>query len=57
MHETIHILGFDQSLYSTYLDYNTGSPYSQVTQSVNLNALRTGGANHLMLTPAVKAWA
>ncbi len=31
LHETIHILGFDQSLYSTYLDLNTGLPYAQVT--------------------------
>ena len=57
LHETMHILGFDSSLYSTYLDYTTGNLYSQVTQTVTLNAARTGGANAMMITPAVKAWA
>lgn len=57
LHETMHILGFDRSLYPTYLDFNTGNIYSQVTQTVTLNAARTGGANAMMITPAVKAWA
>lgn len=57
LHETIHILGFDQNLYSDYLDSNTGLPYAQVTEAVNLNAARTGGVNHIMKTPSVTAWA
>ena len=58
IHETMHILGFDQSLYSTYLDFNTGLPYSySILQAVTLNANRTGGANYILKTPAVKAWA
>ena len=57
LHETMHILGFDPSLYSTYLDSSTGLNYSQVTQTTVLNGARRGGANNLMVTPAVTAWA
>lgn len=57
LHETMHILGFDPSLYPTYLDSTTGLRYASVTTSTVLNAARTGGANNLMITPAVKAWA
>ncbi len=58
LHETMHILGFDQSLYSNYLDYNTGLPYSYpILQSVTLHASRVGGPNYLLKTPAVTAWA
>lgn len=57
LHELMHILGFDQSLYTTYLDFNTGRPYSQVVELINLNPRRTGGSNYIMKTPAVTAWA
>lgn len=53
IHETIHILGFDQSLYSSYLDPTNGNLYSSTTTSATLHASRTGGANHLLTTPYV----
>lgn len=62
LHETIHILGFDSSLYATYLDSTTagniGGLYSStIYQSVTLDAGRTGGNNYILKTPKVTAWA
>lgn len=54
----MHILGFDSSLYSSFLDPSTGNIYSYaITQSVNLNAGRTGGNNYILKTPSVLSWA
>lgn len=54
----MHILGFDSSLYSTYLDSSTATVYNyNITPSVSLNAGRTGGNNYLLKTPRVTAWA
>jgi len=52
----MHILGFDSTLYSTYLDPTTGNLYSsgpQILGSVNANRPATS----LMSTPYVLAWA
>jgi len=58
LHEILHVLGFDRSLYGTVLDSTTGLPYSySIVTPVVLNSNRTGGANFLLKTPAVAAWA
>ncbi len=52
----MHILGFDSTLYYTYLDPTTGAPYSylpNVTTTVNSNR----PATTFLVTPFVKAWA
>lgn len=48
LHETLHILGFDQSLYSSYLNPSDGNLYSSTTSSQSLHASRTGGNNFLL---------
>ena len=48
LHETMHILGFDQSLYASYLDPADGNKYSSTTSSTVLHASRSGGANYLL---------
>ena len=53
IHETLHILGFDQSLYSTYLNPDDGFVYSSTTTQTTLHASRTGGSNYLLTTPFV----
>ena len=56
LHETMHILGFDSTLYSTYLDPNTGDVYApgpQIVGSVNSNR----PATNFLSTPYVLAWA
>jgi hypothetical protein len=56
LHETMHILGFDSTLYSGYLDPTTGSPYaSGVTTAGTVNVGRP--ATTFMTTPYVLAWA
>lgn len=58
MHETIHIVGFDSSLYSSYLNPATGNVYPLfINESVTLDAGRTGGNNYILKTPFVTAWA
>ena len=62
LHEVIHILGFDATLYDTYIDSTTtgniGHLYSPpIYQSVNLNVARTGGNNYILKTPRVTAFA
>lgn len=58
LHETMHILGFDSGLYSTYLNPLTGNIYStSITQSVSLNGARTGGNNYIIKTYYVTEWA
>lgn len=52
----MHILGFDSTLYSTYLDPTTGNPYAsapEITGTVNSNRPTT----KFMTTPYVLAWA
>ena len=55
----MHILGFDSSLYSTYLSSSTGNVYGagNYLSSETLNPSRTGGANDILITPKVKDWA
>jgi len=56
LHETMHILGFDSTLYPTYLDPNTGSPYTTSPKVAgSMNAKRP--ATNIMTTPYVLAWA
>lgn len=39
LHETIHILGFDSSMYNFFMDPATAKPYNYtIIQNVNLNA-------------------
>ena len=52
----MHILGFDSTLYSTYLDPTTGSPYVSTPQIVGtVNSSRP--ATNFLTTPYVLAWA
>ena len=56
LHETMHILGFDSTLYATYLDPNTGFVYNyDVKTTVSVHANRP--ATSVITTPFVKAWA
>ncbi len=56
IHEVMHILGFDSTLYSSYLDPSTGAPYSSTPSAVGtVNAHRN--TTKFMTTPFVKAWA
>jgi hypothetical protein len=62
LHETMHILGFDSTLYSTYLDStnvtNIGNRYQgAIVTSFNLHSNRTGGNNSILTTPYVTSWA
>lgn len=55
----MHILGFDSTLYSTYLDVTTGNPYTngtyQIVGSTDVNSNRP--STNILTTPYVKAWA
>lgn len=44
----MHILGFDQSLYSSFLDPTDGNLYNSTISSSVLHASRTGGANYIL---------
>jgi Leishmanolysin len=57
LHETMHILGFDSTLYSTFLDPTLGYTYStpQIFNSSAVNAQRP--RTSLLTTPYVTAWA
>jgi hypothetical protein len=52
----MHILGFDSTLYSTYLDPTTGSVYSyNVKAAISVNSNRP--TTYVITTPYVTAWA
>ena len=52
----MHILGFDSTLYDTYLDPLVGMVYSSPPKIVgNVNALRP--TTYFLTTPYVLAWA
>lgn len=54
----MHILGFDSTMYTTYLDSGTANIYAyNITPQVTLHGSRTGGPNYLLKTPKVTAWA
>ena len=58
IHEMTHILGFDSTMYSKFLDPSTGYKYSYTVQEldsplVNSNRPKTS----ILTTPYVKAWA
>jgi leishmanolysin len=55
LHETLHILGFDSTLYSSYLDPATGLHYSATTILGTVNSNRN--ATTFLTTPYVLAWA
>lgn len=56
LHETIHILGFDSSLYTSYLDYSTQTVYASAVQQT-ATGLHTGRtATKMITTPNVLAW-
>ncbi len=56
LHETMHILGFDSTLYATYLDPAVGAPYSLGTTIAGIvNANRPNTT--FLKTPYVLAWA
>ena len=58
LHEMIHILGFDYSLYSTFLNPNDGNLYTTPTIQTVLHPKRNaGGGNFILQTPFVSAWA
>lgn len=57
LHETLHIIGFDSTLYDDYIDSSTNDVYPPpIYQNVSLNSARTGG-NYILTTPKVTAWA
>ena len=52
----MHILGFDSTLYTSYLDPAVGAPYTSAPQIVgSVNSSRP--ATNFMTTPFVLAWA
>jgi hypothetical protein len=55
IHEVTHILGFDSTLYSKYLDPSTGNYYATPVASASVHASRP--ATKVLQTPYVKAWA
>jgi hypothetical protein len=57
IHETMHILGFDSTLYDTFLDPNLGYPYASTTiiNSSIVNSQRP--KTNIITTPFVTAWA
>ena len=56
LHETMHILGFDSTLYTSYLDPLVRAPYTSTPQTVGtVNSNRP--ATNFMTTPYVLAWA
>lgn len=55
LHETLHIIGFDSTLYSTFLDPTTGAPYASTTISGTVNSNRP--ATTFLTTPYVLSWA
>jgi hypothetical protein len=58
LHETMHILGFDSTLYSSYLDPNLGYPYTTAPQVFNSSAVNSQRPKtSLLTTPYVTAWA
>lgn len=52
----MHILGFDSTLYSTYLDPNTGNTYASGPQTVATVHASRSSTNQIS-TPYVLAWA
>jgi hypothetical protein len=61
LHETMHILGFDSSLYSTWLisdeaDPDFGKPYPNPKVSGTTHANRTA-RSFFLTTPNVRDWA
>lgn len=55
----MHILGFDSSLYNTYLGVDGNTYSGGVWELVQLNSNRLGkvNGNHIIKTPNVLAWA
>lgn len=58
----MHILGFDSSLYATFLDPDTGDVYNSGASPTILNLLHANRAgntsgNYILQTPFVTAWA
>ena len=61
IHEFMHVLGFDASLYSTYLDPSTGNVYaggvvSNITSSVHSSRTAVSGDSFVIHTPNVLQW-
>ena len=52
----MHILGFDSTLYPSYLDPTTGNPYA-ATPLLTLTLNPSRPASKLLTTPYVLAWA
>ena len=59
IHETIHILGFDYSLYSSFLNPSDGNTYTNPVSAspLILHGSRSGGGNYILQTPFVTTWA
>jgi hypothetical protein len=60
LHETIHIIGFDSTLYPYFLNSTSGSPYAspQVKSTSTYNPVNSNRPKtDLLSTPAVLAWA
>lgn len=57
LHEILHILGFDSTLYQYYLDSNTGLAYTNpvITASPTVHSSRP--PTNLLTTPNVLSWA
>ena len=58
IHEMTHVLGFDATLYNTYLDVLTGLPYNYTVRLDNSSLINSNRPpTSLIVTPNVKAWA
>jgi hypothetical protein len=47
----MHILGFDSTLYDTYLDYNTGDVYANPVITASNTVSSSRPATNLLTTP------
>ena len=50
-------MGFDSSLYSTFLDSTTNAPYSSAVLQTATNLHASRGLTKWITTPSVVAWA
>lgn len=57
LHEVFHIMGFDSSLYSTYLDYTTQNVYATAVLQTATGMHSSRSTTKWITTPKVVAWA
>jgi hypothetical protein len=57
LHETVHILGFDSSLYGTYLDYSTQTVYATAVLQTATGINSNRATSKMITTTNVLTWA